>query len=179
MAVIHLMISRTQNGDLILKFSVICSSHLRQLFTCASWTAHGRKCFDHQECKGKVLGGLHPKNDVGATANDTLLVPFGTPKWSTINSALSKWDYAHRILGGRMSLRITPSWGFLIASIAGGNVERKWPVLSRHDKSTGRAPTTYHTTMFRFCSLGCGLGFRTHLLDYNTPRFRFSNKFTV
>ena len=118
----------------------------------------GEKASTIRNARERCWGGLHPKNDVGATANDTLLVPFGTPKWSTINSTLSKWDYAHRILGGPMSFWITPSWGFLIASIAGGNVERKWPVLSRHDKSTGRAPTTYHTTMFRFCSLGCGLG---------------------
>lgn len=81
------------------------------------------------------------------------------------------------------------SWGFLIASIAGGKVERKWPVLSRHDKSTGKSTNDipyHHTTMFRFCSLGCGLWFRHKQILRNPPfrlqhttKTRFCNKFTV
>lgn len=38
------------------------NSLLSVLLIFASCTAHGRKCFDHQECKGKVLeGGVAPK----------------------------------------------------------------------------------------------------------------------
>ena len=99
--------------------------------------------------------------------HDTLLVYTFGWIWDTktINSTLSKWDYVYLVFWGRRHFAATPSCGFLIASIAGGNVEQ--PKL--HDKSTGRAPpTTHHTTMFRFYSLGCGLGFR-HKQILSTP----------
>ena len=51
MAVIHLMISRAQNGDLILKFAVICSSHLRILH--GTW----EKMLRPSGMQGKGVGG--------------------------------------------------------------------------------------------------------------------------